>query len=82
MSKWRNVVDNEIENLESGELVWARDRVLRFIRLYIVLKVNSLDMIIFWRVDKMHNPEFWSILTPRGQGEEKEPLKDTEKEWG
>lgn len=39
-------------------------------------------MIIFWRVDKMHNPEFWSIPTPRDQEEEKEPLKDTEKEWG
>lgn len=53
---------------------------MRLIRLYIVLKVNSLDMIIFWQVDKMHNPEFRSIPTPRNQEEEKEPLKDTEKE--
>ena len=37
-------------------------------------------MVIFWRVDKMHESEFQSISTSRGQEKEKEPLKDTEKE--
>lgn len=46
MSKERHIVDNEIENLKFREAVWDIDKVLRFNKSDIVLKVNRLVMTI------------------------------------